>query len=130
VELSRIKTITTDFFPPDKVKYGPDTNVVRPERWLDKDNTYEVPLPYHFSYGAAAWRCTAVTFTNRILYASFFKLILSVNITASSSSPATTDYVNYNRDREPRVRFLRILGCALYLAMRGLWRDVFVRLVY
>jgi phenylacetate 2-hydroxylase len=82
----------------DKSKYGPDANKFRPERWLDKENPFEVPQPYHFSYGAGARMCTAVNLSNRILYAIFFRSILSFKITESSSAPPPTHYVDYNRD--------------------------------
>lgn len=82
----------------DKVKYGPDADQFRPERWLDKDGSCEVPPPYHFSYGAGARMCTAVNFSNRILYAIFLRLILSFKIVGSEDSPPETHYINYNRN--------------------------------
>lgn len=42
--------------------------------------------------------CTAVNFSNKILYGTFFRLILSFKITASKTSPPDTHYVKYNRD--------------------------------
>lgn len=42
--------------------------------------------------------CTAVNFSNRILYSIFFRLILSFRIIESKVAPVTTHYVNYNRD--------------------------------
>jgi phenylacetate 2-hydroxylase len=83
---------------PDKSKYGPDADIFRPERWLKKDTDYEVLPPYHFSYGAGARMCTAVNFSNRILYAIFLRLIISFKVTGSDTAPPPTHYVNYNRD--------------------------------
>jgi len=77
--------------------WGPDADVFRPERWLEKEGV-EVPPPYHFSFGAGGRMCTAGNFSNRILYAIFFRMILSFQMTASKSSPPETHYVRYNRD--------------------------------
>lgn len=81
----------------DPATFGPDAGIFRPERWLKKDGV-EVPPPYHFSFGAGGRMCTAVNFSNRILYAIFFRMILSFQMTASKSSPPETHYVRYNRD--------------------------------
>ncbi|RDW82622.1 cytochrome P450-9 [Coleophoma cylindrospora] len=81
----------------DKSKYGPDADEFRPERWLEEKET-AVPPPYHFSFGAGARMCTAVNFSNKILYATFSRLILSFKMTASKTMPPSTHYVNYNRD--------------------------------
>ncbi|KUJ16402.1 cytochrome P450 [Mollisia scopiformis] len=82
----------------DKDKYGPDADQFRPERWLDKESGYEVPPPYHFSYGAGARMCTAVNFSNRILYAIFLRLIVSFEIIGSKEDPPETHYIDYNRN--------------------------------
>lgn len=42
--------------------------------------------------------CTAVNFSNRVLYALFLRLILSFRLTESSTSPAETHYIRYKRD--------------------------------
>lgn len=42
--------------------------------------------------------CTAVNFSNRVLYALYLRLILSFRITESKSSPAETNYIAYKRD--------------------------------
>ncbi len=41
--------------------------------------------------------CTAPNFSNRILYAIFFIMILCFKITARASAPPETDHVKYNR---------------------------------
>lgn len=42
--------------------------------------------------------CTAVNFGNRVLYATFLRLIVSFKMTESKSMPANTDYIRYKRD--------------------------------
>jgi phenylacetate 2-hydroxylase len=42
--------------------------------------------------------CTAVNFSNRVLYAMFLRLIVSFKITESKSIPANVHYINYKRD--------------------------------
>ncbi|OQV03852.1 hypothetical protein CLAIMM_08840 [Cladophialophora immunda] len=80
----------------DKEVYGPDAEQFRPERWLEK--TFEVPPPYHFSFGAGGRMCTAVNFSNKALYAIFLRLIVAFRITPGSSGPPETHYVRYKRD--------------------------------
>ncbi|OAP57618.1 hypothetical protein AYL99_08356 [Fonsecaea erecta] len=80
----------------DRGVYGPDADQFRPERWLEK--TFEVPPPYHFSFGAGGRMCTAVNFSNKALYAIFLRLIVAFRITPSASGPPDTHYVHYKRD--------------------------------
>lgn len=82
--------------PADKATYGPDADEFRPERWLE--NQTNVPPPYHFTFGAGSRMCTAVNFSNRILYSIFFRVILSFKITQSKTAPPETDYIKYKRD--------------------------------
>lgn len=42
--------------------------------------------------------CTAVNFSNRILYAMYCRLILSFKISESKSMPANIDYIDYKKD--------------------------------
>jgi phenylacetate 2-hydroxylase len=42
--------------------------------------------------------CTAVNFSNRVLYALFLRLIVSFKFTPSKESPAITHYIDYKRD--------------------------------
>lgn len=42
--------------------------------------------------------CTAVNFSNRVLYAMFLRLIVSFKITQSKTMPANTHYIAYKRD--------------------------------
>jgi phenylacetate 2-hydroxylase len=84
----------------DNSAYGPDADRFRPERWLDDEKSdFNVGPPYHYSFGAGSRMCTAVALSNRILYATFLRLILHFEFTASESSPPTTDYVDINSDR-------------------------------
>ncbi|EOD48674.1 putative cytochrome p450 protein [Neofusicoccum parvum UCRNP2] len=84
----------------DKTAYGPDADKFRPERWLDPDNKFKVPAPYHYSYGAGSRACTAVALSNRILYATFVRLIIHFKFTASEDAPPTTDYIDFNENRK------------------------------
>ncbi|KAF9633310.1 Cytochrome P450 [Lasiodiplodia theobromae] len=84
----------------DKTAYGPDAHIFRPERWLDADNKFKVPAPYHYSYGAGSRACTAVALSNRILYAAFVRLIIHFKFTASKEAPPTTDYIDFNENRK------------------------------
>ncbi|KAH8650482.1 cytochrome P450 [Ilyonectria robusta] len=80
----------------DKGTYGPDADQFRPERWLDKATG--VPPPYHFAFGAGARMCTAVNFSNRLLFAVFLRLILSFKMTPSKEMPPNTDPIGYKED--------------------------------
>ncbi|CAH0051154.1 unnamed protein product [Clonostachys solani] len=80
----------------DKSSYGPDADKFRPRRWIDKE--YNVPAPYHFAFGAGGRMCTAVNFSNRVLYTIYARLILSFRITESQTNPANTHYIHYKRD--------------------------------
>lgn len=42
--------------------------------------------------------CTAVNFSNRVLYALFARLILSFSMSESQTSPPNTHYIDYKRD--------------------------------
>lgn len=42
--------------------------------------------------------CTAVNFSNRILYSTFLRLIVSFRIRQSETDPPCLDYIDYNRD--------------------------------
>ncbi|KAJ5108318.1 cytochrome P450 [Penicillium angulare] len=80
----------------DKSAYGPDAHLFRPERWLDK--SCHIPPPYHFAFGAGSRMCTAVNFSNRILYSMFLRMVVSFKITESISEPPILDYIDYKRD--------------------------------
>ncbi|KXT18666.1 hypothetical protein AC579_2666 [Pseudocercospora musae] len=82
----------------DPATYGPDAHIFRPERWLDEDLSSAVPPPYQFAFGAGSRMCTAVHFSNRILYAIFLRLIVSFKIRPGKDGPPCTDYIGYNRD--------------------------------
>lgn len=76
--------------------YGPDADIFRPERWLE--NEYDVPAPYHFTFGAGARGCTGINISNRIVYAIVARCILSFKIISSEAMPANIDYARYNSD--------------------------------
>lgn len=78
----------------DPAIYGPDAHTFRPERWTDPDLANKVPAPYHFSYGAGSRGCTAVTFSNRILYAIFSRLILTFKIRPNETKPPCLHHVD------------------------------------
>ncbi|KAI9739059.1 MAG: hypothetical protein M1834_007271 [Cirrosporium novae-zelandiae] len=88
----------------DKSKYGPDADRFRPSRWHSPPtSSHPVPSPpppppYHFSYGAGSRMCTAVNFSNRVLYIVFLRLVLSFKMVQSSSMPPNVDYMDYNRN--------------------------------
>lgn len=42
--------------------------------------------------------CTAVHFSNRVLYAILVRLIISFRITQSEEMPPNIDYINYKED--------------------------------
>ncbi|OJD29614.1 cytochrome p450 [Diplodia corticola] len=84
----------------DETAYGPDAHVFRPERWLDPDNKFKVPAPYHYSYGAGSRACTAIALSNRILYTMFVRLIIHFKFTASKEAPPTLDYIDFNENRK------------------------------
>ncbi|VUC36590.1 unnamed protein product [Clonostachys rosea] len=80
----------------DKSSYGPDADKFRPARWINKE--YDIPAPYHFAFGGGGRMCTAVNFSNRVLYTIYSRLILSFRITESQTNPANTHYIHYKRD--------------------------------
>jgi phenylacetate 2-hydroxylase len=83
----------------DPETYGPDAHIFRPERWLKhKADHLEVPPPYHFAFGAGSRACTAINFSNRILYAIFLRLIVSFKIRQSGTDPPNLHFVDYNRN--------------------------------
>ncbi|KAH8886268.1 amino acid permease [Thozetella sp. PMI_491] len=82
----------------DPATYGPDAHIFRPERWLETEDRNQVPAPYQFSFGAGSRMCTAVNFSNRILYAIFLRVIVSFRIKQSDSKPPCLDSVEYNRN--------------------------------
>jgi phenylacetate 2-hydroxylase len=96
IELFLLQTINSSNKVIDKLTYGPDADQFRPERWTEK--SYDVPPPYHFAFGGGARMCTAVNFSNRVLYAVFLRLIISFQITEGVHMPANTHYVDYKRD--------------------------------
>ena len=70
-------------------------------KWTVKteDGRYpEVPAPYHFAYGAGARMCTAVNFSNRLLYTVFVRTILSFHIKEGKEVPCDTDRITYKAD--------------------------------
>jgi phenylacetate 2-hydroxylase len=76
--------------------YGPDADRFMPERWIKSE--IAVPPPYHFAFGAGARMCTAVNFSNRVLYAIFVRIIILFRMTESKIMPANTHYVDYKSD--------------------------------
>lgn len=82
----------------DLATYGADAHVFRPERWLESEKTKPPPPPYQFAFGAGSRMCTAVNFSNRILYVIFLRLIVSFKIKQSESKPPCLHFVHYNRD--------------------------------
>ncbi|EXJ83385.1 hypothetical protein A1O1_07007 [Capronia coronata CBS 617.96] len=80
----------------DTSVYGGDADQFRPERWLETDNN--IPPPYHFAFGAGARMCTAVNFSNRMLYAIFLRLIVAFKIEPSKSMSVNTHYIHYKKD--------------------------------
>ncbi|KAK4544295.1 hypothetical protein LTR36_004505 [Oleoguttula mirabilis] len=87
----------------DPATYGPDAHLFRPERWLDKDTPYNVPPPYEFAFGAGTRGCTAINFSNRILYATFVRLITTFRIRQSEKQPPCLHYIDYNCDTSVTV---------------------------
>ncbi|KEF60508.1 uncharacterized protein A1O9_02069 [Exophiala aquamarina CBS 119918] len=80
----------------DTSVYGADAGQFKPERWLTEK--CQIPPPLHFAFGAGARMCTAVNFSNRILYAMTCRLILSFRFTESKTMPANIDYIDYKND--------------------------------
>ncbi|KAL1859421.1 hypothetical protein Plec18170_002537 [Paecilomyces lecythidis] len=76
--------------------YGPDAGQFKPDRWIEK--THDIPPPYHFAFGAGGRMCTAVNFSNRVLYAIFLRLIVAFDVRESKISPPNIHYIDYKRD--------------------------------
>ncbi|KAL2822238.1 cytochrome P450 [Aspergillus cavernicola] len=79
----------------DTAAYGADADVFRPERWLEDT---AVKPPYQYSYGAGSRMCPAVGISNRVLYATYVRLLVHFWVRASESVPPTVDYVGFNED--------------------------------
>ncbi|GFN12446.1 hypothetical protein AtubIFM56815_010683 [Aspergillus tubingensis] len=80
----------------DKNVYGADADDFRPDRWLKAENN--IPPPCHFAFGAGSRMCTAVNFSNRVLYATILRLIVSFRMVEDEESPPNIHYVHYKRD--------------------------------
>ncbi|ETS85365.1 hypothetical protein PFICI_03390 [Pestalotiopsis fici W106-1] len=80
----------------DEEAYGADAREFRPERWIKA--AHEIPNPNHFAFGAGARMCTAVNFSNRVLYAVLLRLILSFKIRQSRDMPPNVDFIDYKDD--------------------------------
>lgn len=83
----------------DAATYGPDADIFRPERWLEADSKFVPGPPYHYSYGAGSRMCTAVALSNRVLYATYVRLIMHFKIKASLDAPPCTDFIDFNENR-------------------------------
>lgn len=86
----------------DPIAYGPDAHIFRPSRWLNEENSKEQQppgLPYHYSYGAGSRGCIAVAISNRVLYATYVRLLAHFRIEASADAPPTVDYIHFNENR-------------------------------
>ena len=79
--------------------YGLDAHVFRPERWLEEGKVKQPGPPYHYSYGAGSRMCIAVGMSNRILYATYVRLISHFHIEASAEAPPNVDYIHFNENR-------------------------------
>lgn len=93
--------INTQSVNHDPACYGPDAHVFRPERWLEEDEgDLKKPPgpPYQFSFGAGSRMCPAVGISNRILYATYVRLLLHFRLKASEEQPPVVDYVGFNED--------------------------------
>ena len=82
----------------DPATYGPDAHIFRPERWLQNQGINGIPSPHQFAFGAGLRMCTAVNFSNRVLYVIFLRLLVSFRIKQSSTEPPCLHFVDYNRD--------------------------------
>lgn len=103
----------------DPAIYGPDAHVFNPERWTDPVLAHKVPAPYHFSYGAGARGCTAINFSNRVLYSIFARLILSFKIKQSEAKPPCLHYVDYNEDTTAQAAIPKLFEAYFELRDRG-----------
>ncbi|KAJ9150922.1 Amino acid permease [Pleurostoma richardsiae] len=82
----------------DPAVYGPDADLFRPERWLEAGASQKVPAPYQWAFGGGSRVCTAVNFSNRILYSIFVRLIVTFKIRQSEAEKPSIDHVAYNRN--------------------------------
>ncbi|EFW98507.1 amino acid permease [Grosmannia clavigera kw1407] len=84
----------------DTSTYGADADQFRPERWLKGGAAHDTPAPFQWAFGAGSRVCTAVSFSNRILYAAFVRLVVTYRIRQGSTAALQpcTDYVGYNRN--------------------------------
>jgi phenylacetate 2-hydroxylase len=70
------------------------------ENEKEKGLRNKIPPPHQFAFGAGSRMCTAINFSNRILYAIFLRLIVSFKIKPASdpSKHPCLHFVDYNRN--------------------------------
>ncbi|EPE34768.1 Cytochrome P450 [Glarea lozoyensis ATCC 20868] len=83
-----------------------NAQAINHERWLESEG-FAPPLPYHYSFGAGSRMCPAVSISNRLLYATFVRLLVQFKITASPSEPPNTHYIEYNREKEGATAMMK-----------------------
>ncbi|KAL4956731.1 cytochrome P450 [Aspergillus filifer] len=81
----------------DKATYGPDVDIFRPERWLGNSTLKPGPI-YQYSFGAGSRMCPAVAISNRVLYATYVRLLVHFKIMASQDMPPVVDHIGFNED--------------------------------
>ncbi|KAL4945820.1 hypothetical protein BDV06DRAFT_229721 [Aspergillus oleicola] len=81
----------------DKAAYGPDVDIFRPDRWLEVNTLKPGPI-YQYSFGAGSRMCPAVAISNRVLYATYVRLLVHFKVAASEELPPVVDYVEFNED--------------------------------
>ncbi|KAL4873703.1 cytochrome P450 [Aspergillus spectabilis] len=95
------KTIHMARISHDAAAYGPAAHIFPPERWLEED---AVKPPYQYSFGAGSRMCPAVGISNRILYATYVRLIVHFRVLASEEMPPG---VGFNEDPREQPAILR-----------------------
>ncbi|KAL4790834.1 cytochrome P450 [Aspergillus venezuelensis] len=83
----------------DKAAYGSDADVFAPERWLELENNTLKPGPiYQYYFGAGSRMCPAVAISNRVLYATYVRLLVHFRVMASEEMPPVVGYFGFNED--------------------------------
>ncbi|CUM67430.1 uncharacterized protein PRCAT00005126001 [Priceomyces carsonii] len=79
----------------DKSYYGKDADEFIPERWMQEPYEANKP-PFHFTFGAGSRACPGILLSNRILFATFARLITLFKIKSLGSDPELY-YKTYSR---------------------------------
>lgn len=113
----------------DRTAYGADADQFRPERWLKGGAAHETAAPFQWAFGAGSRVCTAVAFSNRILYAALVRLVVTYSIRQSETAALQpcVDHVDYNRNTAAQSAIPRDYQATFALRDRAVYEACIAR---